>query len=212
MLVFSCSHSNSAVKYPDMVADVDPFSIGSISASFDRNFSSQVRVETVEVIFYPRENEVALEFRLNMGQYRQLWKKEGRRLFIEAINRYKEDFENQRLTNKFSRTKRVYGRFKNRFQWKPLPVSATYRSSPVIELGYRFRDNSPYFTVYQNSAREESGNNRDIKESPDFPVYFTRAQAEELARLFDEAFLLSSVSGKGSSPAIDTDRDEYFQF
>ena len=211
ILTVSCSHINSSAKYPNIVADIDPYMIGSVTAAFDQSFSPKVKIETVEVFFYPRENEVALEVGLSVGQYRQFWNKEGRQLFIEALNRYKEDFENQRLMTNYLKTRSAYGRFKGRFQWKPLPISSTYRSSPVIILGYRFKDKSPYFLANQNPAKEESGSNKGITESPEYAIYFNHTEAEELARLFDETFLLSSVKDKEPVLTIDAYRDEYSQ-
>ena len=190
-----------------MVADIDPFSIGSINASFDQTLPPQLRTDTVEVIFYPRENEVALEFSVNLGQYRQFWNKEGRRLFTEGLNRYKGDFDNQRLTNNFNKSGFAYGKFKSRFQWKTTSISSTYKSSPVIQLGYRFRGNSPFFAARQLPADVENKAKDDPADSPSFSIYFNRAQAEELARIFDEAFLRSSVQDK--APAFESLGDEY---
>ena len=107
MLAVSCSHIKDTVKYPNMVADIDPFPIGSVNASFDQVFSSQLKTDTVEVIFYPRENEVVLEFTLNLSQYRQHWNKEGRQLFIQAVTSYMDDFETQKLVNNFNKSKAV---------------------------------------------------------------------------------------------------------
>ncbi|MCL2880825.1 MAG: hypothetical protein FWF29_11325, partial [Treponema sp.] len=72
---------------------------------------------------------------------------------------------------------------------------AEYTSSPVLELGYRFRDNNPYFTVMMRSAKDESKNNGGSApmESSSFGTYFTRAQGESLAQLFDQNFLLEKA-------------------
>ena len=212
-LLVSCKNLEKGSKYPDMVADIDPYQVGSVNAFFDQPFSSKVKEAAVEVFFYPRENEVALEFSYSTGQYRQFWSKEGRRLFTEALNRYKEDFANQNLSTKTNKTRAVYGKVNSRFQWRTLKISSLYRASPVIELGYRFRDDAPYLAARQTKAKEESGkNNEGIKESPQYSIYFTRAQAEELAAIFDQAFLLKSLEGK-DIPAQTTDsgRDEYYQ-
>jgi hypothetical protein len=197
LLAVSCSHVEKAVKYPNMAADIDPYSVGEVTVSLDQAFSASLKIEQAEVLFYPRENEVALEFSNNAGQYRQFWTQEGRRFFIEALNRYKEDFANQHLITNYNKSRAAYGKAKGRFQWKTIKISATYLSLPYVELGYRFRDNAPYFTVYQISAKEQSGSNKEgIKESPHYSIYFTRAQAEELAKLFDDAFLLESLKDK----------------
>ena len=211
MLFFSCSHTDPAAKYPNMAANIDPFSLGKISASLEQALSSRLKETSIDVIFYPRENEVALEWKHSSTLYRQIWSEAGRQQFTAALNRYKEDFAGQKLVTKYEKSRAAYGKVKGRFQWKPLTISPTYRASPYFELGYRFRDNAPYFSVHQKTAKEESGANKNaISESPQFSVYFTRAEGEELAKLFDSAFLAESLKDKSPLPAAGSNRDEYF--
>jgi hypothetical protein len=209
---FSCGTSPSGVKQANMLADVEPFSIGSVNASFDKMLSSAVALADVEVIFYPRKNEVALQFKYNGLQYWQFWNEEGRRRFIDALSRYKEDFANQRLITNYNRSRAIYGTAGGRCEWKTLSISATYSSLPVIGLGYRFIGNSPYFTTYQNEAKEETGlNPTGISKSSSFVMYFNRAQGEDLARLFDQAYLLELLGDKASRSNTEASRDVYIE-
>jgi len=194
-----------------MLADIEPFSIGSVNASFEKLFSSDVAEADVEVIFYPRKNEVALRFKYMTLQYWQFWNEEGRRQFIEALNSYKEDFENHRLTASSNKSKAVYGKAKGRCEWQALNITAIYRSSPVMELGYRLKENSAYFSTYQTDAKEESGSNSAVTESRAIAMYFTRAQGEELARLFDQAFLLELLGDETWQGNDDANRDVYIK-
>ena len=211
-LVFSCKTTEPAEKYPNMVANVDPFSIGTVNASLDRAFSSKLARVEMDIIFYPRENEVALEFDRALGAMRrQFWNEEARQCFIEALAAYNEDFTNQRLLTNYNKSKTAYGKAKGRFQWKTMKISSTFSSSPVFELGYRFRDNSPFFAIYQKNAREETGKNSDgITESGAYSIYLTRAQAEELAKLFDKAYLLETVAEFIRPPKLDDNPDDYY--
>jgi len=209
-LFFSCSTARAGVKQTNMLADVEPFSIGTVSASFDKIFSSDVATADVEVIFYPRENEVALAFRYETLWYWQFWDEECRRQFVEALNRYKEDFANQKLVTSYGKSKAAYGKVNGRFEWKPLSISGLYRSSPVIELGYRFKAGSPYFSTHQMKAKEERGlNPKSIPESRPFAMYFTRAQGEDFARFFDQAFLLKLLGDKAQQGKTEPGRDVY---
>jgi hypothetical protein len=195
LLLFSCSNTSRAVKYPNMLADVDPYSIGTANAYLDYNIfsmmaSSKAREEglrsiSIEVILYPRENEVALEFNNGQSLYIQLWNEAGRKLFTEALDKYKEDLANQKLIPNYNKARSIYGKTKGRFQWKTLSFSPTYRSSPVFSMGHYIKENAPYYSIYQNNAKEETGaNQREITESPRYSIYFTKTQAEELAALF----------------------------
>ena len=197
-----------------MLADVEPFSIGSVNASFEKMFSSDVALVDVEVIFYPRKNEVALAFKYGTLQYWQFWDEGGRKQFIDALSRYKEDFANQRLITNTNRSRAIYGTAEGRCEWKTinLTMSATYCSSPVIGLGYRFIGNSPYFTTYQNEAKEETGlNPTGVSKSNSFTMYFNRAQGEDLARLFDQAYLLELLGGKTSQNSPEASKDVYVE-
>ena len=76
-------------------------------------------------------------------------------------------------------------------------------------MGYRFKDDAVYFTMLQRSANEESS--RRSKESSQFTMYFTRAQAGELAKLFDQDYLLELVGDQAipPPPPNDTEKDIY---
>jgi len=211
-LFFSCGTARSSVEQTNMLADVEPFSIGTVRASFDKSFSQDVATTNVEVIFYPRKNEVALVFRYDLLQYWQFWDEESRKQFVEALNRYKEDFTNQRLSTNYSKSRAIYGMVSGRCEWKTLSISGTYRSSPVIELGYRFKAGSPYFSTHQTKAKEETGlNPKGIPESHPFAMYFNRAQGDDLARLFDQAFLLGLLGDKPQQGKAEPGRDTYIE-
>ena len=212
LLYVSCAGMRGP-KYPNMLADMDPFSLGSVTASLDQILSSEIREASLEVIFYPRENEVLLEFDHGVSQYWQFWNEAGRRQFIQALSSYKDDFANRRLDTRFNRSRAIYGRFKGRFHWKPLSFSPLYKASPEILLGYRFRGDAPYFSASQLRSKEETGINRGgVDESPAYSIYFTRAQGDELAHLFDQAYLLGLLPEVYTPPAAsDPSRDVYIR-
>jgi hypothetical protein len=211
-LCLSC-RTASGIMQANMLADVEPFSIGSVNASFDKLLSSDLAKADVEVIFYPRENEVALKFKYNTLQYLQFWNEEGRRQFIDALNRYNEDFANQKLITNYNRSRAIFGTAGGRCEWKTLNLSltATYCSSPAIRLGYRFKGNTPYFSTYQDEAKEETGVNSAVSKSNSFAIYFNRAQGEDLARLFDQDFLLGLLGDKASQNNAVDSRDVYVE-
>jgi hypothetical protein len=207
----SCVSVDPSQKYPNMVADMGPVSAGTIKAEFDRMFSSRLNTVDVEVIFYPRENAAALEFRYELTRYRQFWDEQARGQFIEALGRYKEDYEARNLLTKYSKSRAIYGRVKGRAEWETFKFTATHRSSPIIELGYRFRGELPFFAILQRSAKEESGPSGDNFESRQINTYFTRAQAEKLAAIFDQSYLMgllgNTATPESPAPAMDNYRE-----
>jgi len=207
VLVFSCGSGKPAVKNPSMVADRDPFSLGSISASLERTFTSNLKETPMEVVFIPRQNEVTLQFRHDLLTYRQFWNEAARRQFIEALNRYNEDFTNKNLVSDTRKTRAAYGKSNLRFEWETFKFSATYRATSPTELGYRFKDKAVYFTVFLRSAPEETAVSSKGSDSPQYSVYFTRAQAEDLAKLFDQDYLLESVDVQNTLTPVEIDAE-----
>ena len=209
-LFISCASTKKVPLYPTILADMEPFPLGTLNASVERSFSTRLQSTDVEVIFHPRKNEVALEFRHGVSYYVQFWDQAGRLKFIEALKMYKEDFANQNLSTRYGKTRAIYGKAKGRFQWEPLKVSPKYLSSPEIDLGYRFRDGSPYLSFYQKIADEETKFNKDsVTQSPAYSIYFTRAQGDELARMFDQSFLVALLGGATPPVAVEPVKDIY---
>ena len=213
LLLLSCKSVDINKKYPNMVADADPVSAGIIEAEFDRLFSSKLNKLEIEVIFYPRLNATVLEFRYEFVRYRQFWDEVSRKQFANALELYKEDYAARKLVNRYNKSRSVYGKVKGRVEWETFKFSKTHVSNPTIEMGYRFREERPYFTTLMRSAREEDISSDSPMDSQQINMYFTRAQAEDLVKLFDQSYLLGLL-GRSSTlkPEEPPVFDEYREF
>jgi hypothetical protein len=164
-----------------------------------------LRTERVQVSYCPDDDAVCLEFRADFVGYEQFWSGEGRRAFIAAVERYKEDFRQRSLAKKRS-TKRAYGVVQGFLSWKTLSISEMGTGNPVMEIGYCFKSKSPYFSVVQGKSEyKDKESNARNKTSARVMLYFTIAQAEALAALFDEGHL----RGLGGWGNPNTDVDVY---
>jgi len=214
LLFLSCGSADPAKKYPNMVANIDPLSIGTAEAQFDRFFSSKVNKVEIEAVFHPRLNAVSLEFRYELQKYRQFWDEPARRQFAASLELYKRDFEERKLKDNHRKTRDVYGKTKGRLEWELIKYTKTRVSNPTIELGYRFKENTPFFATLMRSAKEvmSDGDNSTAVDSQQIYMYFTRAQADEIAGFFDQARLLGLIGlkqgaadGTNEAPASEAD-------
>jgi hypothetical protein len=213
VLLSTCITIDPKRLYPDMIADLDPISVGTIEAEFDRAFSSRLDKLEIEANFYPRYNTVALNFRYQLTNYHQSWSQEGRELFIKAVESYKADFARGNLGRKFSKTRRAYGKFRGKLEWTFSKYSELNVSSPLIELGYRFLGEkgkeTPFFAVSQYSAEEESSQESGTRlDSIPINMYFTREQADSLVRIFDQSSLLNFIEAESYNEAKDEGYEE----
>jgi len=203
--MLSCGSVDLSKKYPNMIANADPFSVGVFEAQFDRFFSSKVNKVEVEAIFHPRLNSVSLEFKFELMKYRQFWDEAARKQFAASLELYKRDYEDMKLIDNYRKTRSVYGRIKSRLEWEAFKFTKTRISYPNIEIGYRFKEKTPFFTTLMRSAKEEmgSGDNTTPMDSQAISMYFTRAQADELVKLFDQAYLIGLLETKIGRPIND---------
>lgn len=200
-----------------MIANVDPFPVGAVEAQFDRFFSSKVNKSEVQAVFYPRLNAVSLEFRYQLLKYRQFWDESARKQFAASLELYKRDFEDRKLIDNRRKTRAAYGTVKGRLEWEISRFTRTRISNPTIEIGYRFKENSAFFATIMRSAKEVIGDedSTDPIDSQQVNMYLTRAQADEIAMLFDQARLIEllrertnvAITGTAAIDAADTAAD-----
>jgi hypothetical protein len=224
LLVLSCGSVDLSKRYPNMVANIDPFPIGSAEAQLDRFLSPKVNTVKIEAIFHPRLNAVALEFKYELATHRLYWNEAARKQFAASLELYKKDFDEKKLINSYRRTRAVYGNVKGRFEWEAFMFAKTHISIPTIDIGYRFKENTPFFSTYTRPAKEfqEDGDNSPAEDSQQFYMYFTRAQADQLVLLFDQDYLMGLVkertndifetSTEADKEAYQTPKDDYYEF
>ncbi|MDR0730359.1 MAG: hypothetical protein LBF63_01735 [Treponema sp.] len=220
VLAFLCGCASRPRVTDEGVADLDTIQAGLIDAEFSRPLSSAVDRRDISVFFNPRDNTVYLEFRHQGITFRQYWNSANRAAFREALEKYKADYEARNLVDKPSRTQRAYGSLRGMIRWGFAPQVGGFglalgsQGHPAYDLGYAFkRDSSrgetPYFTVFQAQCKDVLASS-EPGQSLYLYIHYTRAQADELVRLFDQDYLLSLIEARPpGDPAADAVADNY---
>jgi hypothetical protein len=217
VLMFSCQTTpDLSKKYPKMVANMNPIQVGSIEAEFDKMLSSQVSTVEVKAVFHPRLNSVALEFRHDFITYRQFWDEDARKYFADALERYKSDYAERKLVDRYTRSRASYGKTQGQLEWEAFRYTKTRTSHPVIDIGYRFRNKMPFFTTHMRSAKaiDKIDGSETKENSSQVIMYFTRAQADDLVKLFDQSYLMGLIQERvdGSAENRSATVDDYIEY
>jgi len=150
----------------------------------------KIKIMTVPVLYFPNEDAVVIKLRYEYTTFHQCWNKDGRKGFIDALQKYNEDYDIRSLGLKGRKAKRCYGTVNGWLIWQQAAFTVRASGDIKIELGYTFKDKAPYFTANQLSAEYVDRNSRNRnRSSPVMPIYFTRAQASRLAAIFDQGFI-----------------------
>jgi hypothetical protein len=184
--------------------------IGSAEAQFDQVIPlTKLQKEEVKVSYYPDEDLVCLQFRREFITYYQYWYKAGRQAYMNSLEKYKADYESRRLPKK-NRSAKEYNQAECFLVWETMNISSKGRSFPKVDIGYILRDNSPYFTLSQLEAENvDTFTQRDKEKSNRQTLYFTRAQADELAVFFDQNYLSDLRTPGRAVRDANPDRDKY---
>jgi hypothetical protein len=201
----------------------EPFSVdlrnpryeaGSAEAYFDRYMSvGSLKKSNVTVYYYPIEDAVCLQFKLQFADCNQFWDKAGRATFVSSLEQYKEDYEQRKLAKASKRiARRIYGSTQGFFAWKKTKVGAQAHGSPMVEFGYNINNKAAFFTTTQLESYYVDPIARSRNQtSPVIMMYFTRAQAEALTLLFDEEYLNTLRQKPGLPGTGDSATDIYYE-
>ena len=160
-----------------------------------------LKKHSVSVIYFPREDAVCVRFRRDYFTYSQFWDTNARLAFLGALKQYNEDYDTRNLDTVNRKSKQKYGVTRGYLNWQQFSYTIRARGNMNLELGYDFKNRSPYFTVTQMEAQyiDEVSRDNDML-SVAIPLYFTRAQAATLASIFEQEFLDTAARGGTAAP------------
>jgi hypothetical protein len=191
-------------------ADLDPVPAGTFKVGVLRPFTVNIKQLEIPLTFNPRTGSVYFEFMYDLATYREFWNVENRRAFLSALDRYKADYDARNLNLKRNKSLRAYGTVKATIEWGLIKRMLNNRGYPNYDLGYTFRKDSPYFSVYQRATANIHASGDNVNNSIALTLYFTRAMADDLAALFSEDHLRSLLpsSYQSSQPSVDSIEDD----
>jgi hypothetical protein len=189
ILVGACQTTKS-VKREDFTVNMkSPQStIGEIELQMDTMMGiGPIKKQSVTVLYFPKEDVVCLRYKYEFYTYNQFWDKRSRLIFISALQKYNKDYDDRNLQRKSKTAQKEYGTVRGYLVWQQLAFTVQARANMNIDLGYTFNDKSPYFTILQGEAVYTDSESRDnSRTSTPKTMYFTRAQAAELAEIFEQ--------------------------
>ena len=146
---------------------------------------------------------------------------EARETCIAAIDRYLSDFENKALDRslKAQKSRRLYGETIIYIDYGVALEMMNYKAKPKATFGYVFDNNSPYFVIHLDKAKNlalEGKSSQDYGNLETVVVnfYFTRKQAQALKEFLSNNNV-NALAAKYDYKEIEADAQnegsEYFE-
>jgi hypothetical protein len=189
-VTISACKTINAVRAEDFTVNMNSpqITIGEIELQLETLMGmGKLKKQNVTVLYFPREDAICLKYKYEFYTYNQFWNRRGRLNFINALQKYNEDYDARNLQRSYSKSQQKYGTVRGYLIWQQLSFTVQAYASMNVDLGYTFKDRAPYFSVYQRDTEYFDSRARDNnRTSPNVTMYFTRAQAMELAELFEQ--------------------------
>lgn len=182
---------------------------------YSKKWTGGLKAEKAKLIYNIPNSLPGFSSHYQTATYHVLFPDATREGFQKAVAQYFSDFENKNLERSVRASTKQYGNFACRLEWTSvLTKKVTNKGNTKMYFGYEFRDDSPYFSIYVLSARNEmtEDNRSAIDESVALHFYFTKAQAKKLSELFDDEKideLLLPHQQKAEEELKTQERDEY---
>jgi len=149
-----------------------------------------IKKNNINVIFFPEDDIVALQYKVDLVTYYQFWNRYGRDTFISSLEKYNKEYDERTISSNGKKTLKNYGRINGYLIWRMSTFTVQAKANVNIDIGYIFYRKLPYFTITQRETTYVNPNDKNnTATSKQKTIYFTRAQAADLAEIFDQAFL-----------------------
>jgi hypothetical protein len=188
-------------------------SVGQVEAQLDRSLFGLKKLK-VNVTYSPVEDALCIEFKRNTVTNYQFYNRTNRSDFLKALEKYIDDYDNRNLVNNNKTTKKQYGDSDEGYLiWKLTKVSEQYYANIDFSFGYLFKEKSPFFTITQGEAIFENifakTKDEKINTNGEFQLFFTRAQALDLANYFDPEFIQNLTNYSNASIDSNVNYESY---
>lgn len=190
--------SSPDVQTDEMLANINPFLMGTVSAGINKVVSSGINPKDFTVILEPRTGYVRLCFNHDGNSFSMPLNAASRQIVIDAVMAYNKAFDARSLEKK-NRYKHLSAFGKMDTQLEMGNLLKVTCSHPKPQLGYKFVESAPYFTIFMpaTTADEDLNRTRKIAQStPEITLFFNRAQADILIGYLQEDKIKALVAEK----------------
>lgn len=163
-----------------------------------KNLFGVLGEKEAKIILYLKDSTIGIGTGYQGVYYYSLYDQNSRAKFVNAYNQYLSDFENKKLIRgKSNKTQRAYGTSKVNLRWGTIESSTPNNGTGTMYFGYVFEKNSPYFVITMQpvyNKHYDDVQESTTRESIYYRIYFTKAQAKDLADCFDPSYVDSVFS------------------
>lgn len=176
------------------LGDFDPVELGSGTFRLKNIFASELAVKEFSVMLYPKNGTAGVLYKRTPVKERLLLDRAARSAVISAYELYLKDYEEKKLDRNQRKFKESYGYARAKIEWGPFQYS-TY-ADPKISMGYIFVGKSPYFCIRIPSTKSPQNKGDVPVEYGGLLLYFTRAQAKDLADSISDEEIQEAISAQ----------------
>jgi len=155
-----------------------------VATVFTSTFTGSIKQQNAKVLVHTKEELAGFGSQYMTAYYIVMLDQENREKLQKAYDLYLQDFDSKRLNRTSKKTYKQYGKINTTLYWGTLESSTPNHGTGAMNVGYEFKNNSPYFVItnlqpFENEHYKVVGDSTS-RESMCLKYYFTKAQMRDL--------------------------------
>ncbi len=153
------------------------------SSLFTKSFIGKMTQKQISLIHKPQTDLAGFLVRYDTSLYTFYMAEDDRKIFVDAVDKYLADFENESLEKKRGRkTESFYANALCFQEFGIVEAMMNNYSKPKVALGYSFSDGFPYFTLTVKPSKNLNPNinSNEVQQNIEQKYYFNVEQAKIL--------------------------------
>lgn len=171
-----------------------------------------IKQQAAQIVYYPSRELSGFGSAYMAAYYYLTFDDKARHEFINAVDQYFKDFDNKKLKRDDKKSFKVYGSVKTKAYWGTIKTSSPNNGEGKLELGYKFVDKNPYFSLTMQPVINQTflDGGSEVEESLQLHYYMTKNQCRMLAdALSDEALAKAIYEYEVSEYGVPEVEDSY---
>ena len=169
---------------------------------YTTTFTNNLDPQTATIAVYDKKKIAGFGSKYMLAYYFVSFENAGRKQLKADLKQYLKEFEDKKLERKGKDTWKKYGYIDVRLDWGTIQNSTPNFGTAKAAIGYRFKNDSPYFTItiFPTDNLREDMSPEDKTPSMKLIYYMTKAQATDLTNYLSDDYLGKYLNLNNEAP------------
>lgn len=181
---------------------------------YTNTVTGKLKKQDCTIVYFDKEKMAGFGSQYVMAYYYVSFSDNSRKKLANAYELYLSDFQNKKLDRENKKSQKVYGDIDIRLDWGTVKSSTPNWGTGKAQLGYKFKEGSPYFTITIYPISNEKFKEDQDAYTPQSMLLtysMTKAQGAEIKNFLSDEYLrpYMNIAEERKEESVKVEKDDY---